>query len=75
MDFIEFCEDALGHPLSDWQKVYLTDMYDMIERAKEENREINFIKSGRGSSKYIIHLTALLLINEYEKYLKGEEDG
>lgn len=67
MNFIEFCEDVLGHPLSDWQKTYLTNMYDMIKKAKEENREINFIKFGRGSSKHIIHLTALSLINEYER--------
>lgn len=70
MDFIEFCEDVLGHPLSDWQKTYLTQMYDMFKMAKEENREINFIKSGRGSSKFNIHIAAIYLASEYDKILK-----
>lgn len=69
MDFIEFCEDVLGHPLSDWQKTYLTEMYDMIKKAKEENRTINFIRSGRGSSKFNIHLAAIYLASEYDKML------
>lgn len=71
MDFIEFCEYVLGHPLSEWQKTYLTNMHDMFKKAKEENKEI-IIKDTRGSSKNIIHLTDLLLINEYVRYLKGE---
>jgi hypothetical protein len=77
MDFIEFCEDVLGHPLSNWQKTYLTDMYDMIKKAKEENREINIIMPDRGSSKNRIHIAALLLAHEYDKVLgidKGEKD-
>ncbi len=67
MDFIEFCEDVLGHPLNDYQKTYLTNMYDMVKKAKEENREINIIKSGRGSSKYNIHIAAIWLLSEYCK--------
>lgn len=74
MDFIEFCEKELEHPLSDWQKTYLTQMYDMIKKAKEENREI-IVKPSRGSSKNRIHIAALLLAHEYDKYLKGEKDG
>lgn len=70
MDFIEFCEYVLGHPLSDWQKEYLTNMYDMFKTAKEENKEINIIKSGRGSSKFNIHIAAIYLASEYDKILK-----
>lgn len=76
MDFIEFCEDVLEHPLSDWQKTYLNNMYDMVKTAKEENKEVNIIMPGRGSSKGTrIHIAALLLVHEYGKYLKGEKDG
>lgn len=74
MDFVEFCEYVLGHPLSDWQKTYLTEMYNKIKKVKEENKAI-IIKDTRGSSKNMIHLVALLLINEYVRYLKGEKDG
>ena len=74
MDFTTFCEDVLGHPLSNWQKTYLTNMYDMLKKAKEENREINFIKSGRGSSKYI-RLAAVYLASEYYKCSKVEEES
>ncbi len=74
MDFIEFCENVLEHPLSGWQKEYLTKMYDMIKTAKEENREINIIMPGRGSSKYNIHLAAIYLASEYDKCLKGEKE-
>ena len=75
MDFIEFCEDALGHPLSDWQKTYFTEMYDMFKKAKEENREINIIIPGsRGSSRTNIHIVALWMANEYYKSLKEERD-
>ena len=73
MDIIEFCEDVLGHPLSDWQKAYLTKMYDMIKKAKEENKEINIIMPGRGSSKFNIHLAAIYLASEYYKWSKVEE--
>lgn len=74
MGFIEFCEKVLEHPLSDWQKEYLTDMYDIIKKAKEENVDI-IVESTRGSSKNRIQIAALLLAHEYDKYLKGEEDG
>ena len=73
MDFIEFCEYVLGHPLSDWQKAYLIKMYNMIKKAKEENKEINIIMPGRGSSKYNIHLAAIYLASEYYKCSKVEE--
>jgi fructoselysine-6-P-deglycase FrlB-like protein len=75
MDFIEFCEDVLEHPLSDWQKTYLTNMYDMVKTAKEENRPINIIMPGRGSSRTNIHLAAVYLASEYYKCSKGEKDG
>jgi hypothetical protein len=76
MDFIEFCEDVLGYPLSDWQKTYLTDMYDLLKKAKEENGEIRFdIKPTRGSSKYNIHLAAVYLASEYYKCMKVEEES
>ena len=74
MDFIEFCEDVLEHPLSNWQKEYLTKVYDIVKTAKEENREINVI-GGRGSSKGRIHLAALLLAHEYDKHLKVEDES
>ena len=73
MDIIEFCEDVLGHPLSDWQKAYLTKMYDMIKKAKEENKEINIIMPGRGSSKYNGYIAAVYLASEYYKWSKVEE--
>ena len=77
MDFIEFCEYVLGHPLSDWQKAYLIKMYNMIKKAKEENKEINIIMPGRGSSKYNIHLAAvyLYLASEYYKWLKEIDES
>ena len=75
MDFITFCEDVLGHSLSDWQKAYLTKIYDMLKKAKEENREINIIMPGRGSSKYNGYIAALYLASEYDKCLKVEEES
>lgn len=73
MDFIEFCEYILGHPLSDYQKTYFTEMYNMLKKAKEENREINInMAASRGSSKFIIYLVPIYLASEYDKYLKGE---
>ena len=75
MDFIEFCEDVLGHSLSDWQKTYFTEMYDMVKTAKEENREIDIIMPGsRGSSRTNIHIVAIWMAHEYEEYLKGERN-
>lgn len=75
MDFIEFCEDVLGHPLSDWQKTYLTDVYNMLKKAKEENREIRLNYISRGSSKRNSHIAALYLASEYDKCLKVEEES
>lgn len=71
MDFIEFCEDVLGHPLSGYQKTYLTNMYDMFTKAKEENKAINFNMAGRGSSKFNFQIAAFYLASEYYKCSKG----
>lgn len=71
MDFIEFCEYVLGHPLSSYQKTYLTNM---LKKAKEENKAINFNIAGRGSSKFNFQIAAVYLASEYDRYLMEGTD-
>ena len=65
MTFVEYCESISEQPLSEWQKTYLNEAYEISKKLKTP-----FIfPPRRGNGKSMTELITMILLSEYEKYI------